>query len=64
SMSTKFFISFAAFDVNVIGDLFYITPLTYNRQYVFIKNIKRLISFNISLFILYHSIHLLFFYDW
>ncbi|KAB2442637.1 hypothetical protein F8163_14190 [Bacillus luti] len=37
-MSTKFFISFVAFDVNVIGDLFYITPLYSNRQYVFIKN--------------------------
>ncbi|TNO85535.1 hypothetical protein FHR08_28110 [Bacillus cereus] len=51
-MSTKFFISFVACDVNVIGDLFYITPLSSNRQYVFIKNIKRLISFKISLF--YH----------
>ncbi|KAB2371098.1 hypothetical protein CN278_06205 [Bacillus thuringiensis] len=63
-MSTKFFISFVACDVNVIGDLFYITPLISNRQYVFIKNIKRLISFKISLFITYHSIHLLFFYNW
>ncbi|OTY11336.1 hypothetical protein BK731_00445, partial [Bacillus thuringiensis serovar muju] len=35
---TKFFISFVAFDVIVIGDLFYITPLSSNRQYVFIKN--------------------------
>ncbi|EDZ54798.1 conserved hypothetical protein [Bacillus cereus H3081.97] len=32
-MSTKFFISFFAFDVNVIGDLFYITLLYSNRQY-------------------------------
>ncbi|PEA93866.1 hypothetical protein CON66_21810 [Bacillus cereus] len=63
-MSTKFFISFVAFDVIVIGDLFYITPLSSNRQYVFIKNIKRLIYFRISLFITYHSIHLLFFYNW
>ncbi|MBN9896079.1 hypothetical protein FOA24_32735 [Bacillus thuringiensis] len=63
-MSTKFFISFVAFDVIVIGDLFYITPLSSNRQYVFIKNIKRLIYFKISLFITYHSIHLLFFYNW
>ncbi|KAB2493062.1 hypothetical protein F8158_22095 [Bacillus cereus] len=63
-MSTKFFISFVAFDVNVIGDLFYITPLSSNRQYIFIKNIKRLISFKISLFITDHSIHLLFFYNW
>ncbi|MBG0971028.1 hypothetical protein E0M35_30555 [Bacillus thuringiensis] len=63
-MSTKFFILFVACDVNVIGDLFYITPLKYNRQYVFIKNIKRLIYFKISLFITYHSIHLLFFYNW
>ncbi|KAB2363068.1 hypothetical protein COK37_28180 [Bacillus thuringiensis] len=63
-MSTKFFISIVAFDVIVIGDLFYITPLSSNRQYVFIKNIKRLIYFKISLFITYHSIHLLFFYNW
>ncbi|KAB2400682.1 hypothetical protein F8172_00425 [Bacillus cereus] len=63
-MSTKFFILFVACDVNVIGDLFYITPLSSNRQYVFIKNIKRLIYFKISLFITYHSIHLLFFYNW
>ncbi|MDR4132906.1 hypothetical protein FO497_29550 [Bacillus cereus ATCC 10876] len=63
-MSTKFFISFVAFDVIIIGDLFYITPLSSNRQYVFIKNIKRLIYFKISLFITYHSIHLLFFYNW
>ncbi|PFN18422.1 hypothetical protein COJ69_26390 [Bacillus cereus] len=63
-MSTKFFISFVAFDVIVIGDLFYTTPLSSNRQYVFIKNIKRLIYFKISLFITCHSIHLLFFYNW
>ncbi|PKJ52147.1 hypothetical protein CWE34_29525 [Bacillus sp. SN10] len=40
-MSTKFFISFVAFDVNVIGDLFYITPLYPNRQHVFLKKYKK-----------------------
>ncbi|HHT7068930.1 TPA: hypothetical protein ACVG9G_005913, partial [Bacillus thuringiensis] len=39
SMSTKFFISFVACDVNVIGDLFYITLHLYNRQYVFKKTL-------------------------
>ncbi len=37
-MSTKFFISFVACDVNVIGDLFYITLHLYNRQYIILKN--------------------------
>ncbi len=37
-MSTKFFISFVAFDVIVIGDLFYITLHLYNRQYIILKN--------------------------
>ncbi|WP_210734259.1 hypothetical protein, partial [Bacillus cereus] len=41
SMSTKFFISFVAWDVIVIGDLFYITPLKHNRQHLFIKNFSR-----------------------
>ncbi|MDR5025126.1 hypothetical protein CBR58_32455 [Bacillus thuringiensis] len=39
-MSTKFFISFVACDVNVIGDLFYITLHLYNRQHLFIKIFK------------------------
>ncbi|QHH83122.1 hypothetical protein FPL02_04025 [Bacillus paranthracis] len=63
-MSTKFFISFVAFNVVVISDSYNITPLISNRQYVFLKNIKRLISFKISLFIIYHSIRLLSFYNW
>ncbi|MDR4173845.1 hypothetical protein FO522_29400 [Bacillus nitratireducens] len=40
-MSTKFFISFAAFCVIAIGDLSYITPLYSNRQHVFLKKYKK-----------------------
>ncbi|RFT62383.1 hypothetical protein D0U04_28185 [Bacillus clarus] len=64
-MSTKFFISFVAFCVVVISDSYNITPLYSNRQHVFLKKkIRRLISFKISLFIIQHSTHLLFFYNW
>ncbi|AAS39232.1 hypothetical protein BCE_0296 [Bacillus cereus ATCC 10987] len=40
-MSTKFFISFVAFDVVVIGDSYNITPLISNRQYIFLKKYKK-----------------------
>ncbi|QWI58579.1 hypothetical protein EXW57_01660 [Bacillus mycoides] len=44
----SFFISFVAFCVVAIGDLFYITPLYTNRQYLFTKkfNLVPLHSFN------------------
>ncbi|RXJ09812.1 hypothetical protein ETJ91_30480 [Bacillus albus] len=47
-MSTKFFISFVAFNVNVIGDLFYITPLYTNRQYLFINIFKLIFLCSLS----------------
>ncbi|OTX54251.1 hypothetical protein BK724_04600, partial [Bacillus thuringiensis serovar sooncheon] len=45
---TKFFISFAAFDVNFIGDLFYITPLYTNRQYLFLNIFKLIFLHSIA----------------
>ncbi|MED1042378.1 hypothetical protein P4T62_27930, partial [Bacillus mycoides] len=41
----SFFISFVAFCVVAIGDLFYITPLNSNRQYVFLKKYKKAYPF-------------------
>ncbi|RFT61385.1 hypothetical protein D0U04_30390 [Bacillus clarus] len=60
-MSTKFFISFAAFDVVVISDSYNITLINNNSQWIFIKNFifykfhlrYQIIYLNISSIIIY-----------
>ncbi|RFB38840.1 hypothetical protein DZB83_31170 [Bacillus sp. dmp10] len=42
------FISFAAFCIVAIGDLFYITPLNSNRQHLFIKIFNLISSYSFS----------------
>ncbi|QWI47752.1 hypothetical protein EXW56_01725 [Bacillus mycoides] len=44
----SFFISFVAFCVVAIGDLFYITPLYSNRQHLFIKIFNLIPSYSFS----------------
>ncbi|RFT61380.1 hypothetical protein D0U04_30430 [Bacillus clarus] len=57
-MSTKFFISFAAFCVITIGDLFYITLLYTNRQYFFIKKFNLIFPYHfILLFVRSQAAH-------
>ncbi|PGM49819.1 hypothetical protein CN947_28945 [Bacillus cereus] len=52
-MSTKFFISFVAFCVIAIGDLFYNTPLYNNSQYFFFTFYKKINIRSYLVFILH-----------